>query len=297
MSLPAALLDALQEDLRAAGDESSVQHIQRVGGGDINQAARLITTQASYFVKWHASAPPRFFEAEADGLRRLREANALRVPEVIAHRPAERGQPAFLILEWIESASGNKRVVGSLLGERLAAQHRQTRDDFGLEIDNYIGSLPQPNTPDSSWVAFYRDQRLGVQRDLAADHGRLPPARARLLDRLMADLDRWLDDAVLPSLLHGDLWGGNYMLGPQGEPVLIDPAVYYGDREIELAFTKLFGGFSGDFYDAYQDAYPLPSGHEERVPLYQLYHLLTHLNLFGESYGGSVDSILRRYVG
>jgi len=297
-SLPAPLQEALAEELHTCGDTSPIESARRVGGGDINQAARLTTAQASYFVKWHAAAPPGFFEAEADGLRRLRAADCLRVPGVIGQRAAGGRRPAFLILEWLESPRGGKRGVGRELGEGLAAQHRHTQAQFGLEIDNYIGSLPQPNTPDPSWIAFYRDSRLGAQRDQAAQKGRLPPERARRLDKLMGTLNSWIDDdAVQPSLLHGDLWGGNYMLGPNGEPVLIDPAVYYGDREIELAMTRLFGGFSSDFYAAYQAAYPLLPGHEERVSLYQLYHLLTHLNLFGESYGGSVDSILRRYVG
>lgn len=298
MTLPAALQEAITQELRAYGDTTPIEGAGRVGGGDINQAARVTTGQASYFVKWHNAAPPRFFEAEADGLRRLRGADCLRVPEVIGGRAASGDCPAFLVLEWLDSGSGGRRGVGRELGEGLAAQHRHTQEMFGLEVDNYIGSLPQPNTPNPSWIAFYRDQRLGAQRDQAVQKGRLPPERGRRLEKLMGSLERWIDDeAVQPSLLHGDLWGGNYMLGPNGEPVLIDPAVYYGDREIELAMTRLFGGFSPDFYDAYHAAYPLSPGHEERLDLYQLYHVLTHLNLFGEGYGGRVDGILRRYVG
>jgi len=161
---------------------------------------------------------------------------------------------------------------------------------------NYIGANPQPNEPGPSWVEFFRDRRLGFQRQLARRNGYLDPARERLLERLMSRLTEWIDEAACaPSLLHGDLWGGNFIAGAAGEPVLIDPAVYYGDREAEIAFTGLFGGFGPRFYAAYDEAWPLAPGYAERRDLYNLYHLLNHLNLFGEGHGGSVDAILRRY--
>ena len=147
-------------------------------------------------------------------------------------------------------------------------------------------------------MSFYRDERLGAQRDLARQRGHLPRERARLLDRLIERLDEWIDERhVQPSLLHGDLWGGNWMVALDGQPVLIDPAVYFGDREADLAMTSLFGGFPPDFYSAYNEVFPFAPGYRERQPLYQLYYLLVHLNLFGESYGPRVDGILRQYVG
>ncbi|HQE20158.1 MAG TPA: fructosamine kinase family protein, partial [Aggregatilineales bacterium] len=203
----------------------------------------------------------------------------------------------YLILEWIDR-NGSRYNAARELGRQLAMQHKQVYPSYGLEYDNYIGELPQKNRRTRSWVNFYRSERLGVQRDLAAQRGLLPRERARRLDQLIERLDRWLDERLThPSLLHGDLWGGNWMVALSGEPVIIDPAVYFGDREADLAMTALFGGFPPDFYQAYNEVFPLAPGYEERQPLYQLYYLLVHLNLFGESYGSRVDSILSRYVG
>jgi fructosamine-3-kinase len=205
-------------------------------------------------------------------------------------------RPAALVLEWIDLGSG-KLAAAEALGRGLAQQHRASAREYGLDHDNYIGATPQRNTPARSWIEFYRDRRLGAQRDWAQRHGYLTSERARRLERVMDRLNQWIDeDQVVPSLLHGDLWGGNYLIDAQGSPVLIDPAVYYGDREAEIAFTELFGGFGPRFYAAYNEAWPLDPGYAERRDLYNLYHLLNHLNLFGESYCGSVDAILRRYA-
>lgn len=292
-----ALSEAFNDVLEQAGDESPIESISTVGGGDINHAARVTTEKGRYFVKWHQSPPPHFFECEARGLSLLREAGSTRVPEVIGQSRLPNSQTSFLILEWIDR-NGGKYSAARDLGEQLARQHRQTRSHYGLEYDNYIGQLPQPNTRKRTWISFYRSERLGAQRDLAEQRGHLPAARARRLDKLMEQLDRWIDERYCqPSLLHGDLWGGNWMVSLSGEPVLIDPAVYYGDREADLAMTALFGGFPPDFYKAYNEVFPFAPGYEDRQPLYQLYYLLVHLNLFGESYGGRVDSILKRYVG
>jgi fructosamine-3-kinase len=179
----------------------------------------------------------------------------------------------------------------------LAALHRHTAEQHGLDQDNFIGRLPQPNTPGDSWAAFYGQHRIGFQMELARQRGRLPKRREDLLTRLIARLPDLLDDtAIQPSLLHGDLWGGTYLIDDRGQAVLIDPAVCYGHREMDLAMSELFGGFSGRFYDAYAAAYP-PDGYPERRALYQLYYILAHLNLFGESYGGRVDSLAAHYVG
>ena len=285
----------LPNDLRSALEASlgPLRSITLVGGGDINAAARIETQDARYLVKWNSHPRPRMFEVEARGLSLLATAAALRIPRVIAVID----QPAALVLEWIDVGS-NKAAAAEALGHGLAQQHRSTAQTYGLDHDNYIGSTPQRNTPARSWIEFYRDQRLGAQRDLAQRHGHLTPDRARRLDRVMERLDHWIDDdQVVPSLLHGDLWGGNYLIDTQGNPVLIDPAVYYGDREAELAFTELFGGFGAQFYTAYDEAWPLDGGYADRRDLYNLYHLLNHLNLFGEGYGGSVDAILRHYAG
>jgi fructosamine-3-kinase len=285
----------ISPDLRSALETNfgPIRSITPVGGGDINAAARVETADARYFVKWNYFPRPRLFETEARGLNLLAATNALRIPRVITVIE----QPAALVLEWIDLGS-NKSVAAEALGRGLAQQHRSTAALHGLDHDNYIGSTPQRNTQARSWIEFYRDRRLGAQRDLAQHRGYLTPDRARRLDRVLDRLDQWIDDtAVVPSLLHGDLWGGNYLIDAQGNPVLIDPAVYYGDREAEIAFTELFGGFGARFYADYDEAWPLDRGYAERHDLYNLYHLLNHLNLFGEGYGGSVDAILRHYAG
>ncbi len=295
MAIPRALRDALGEQLGAP-----VEAAAPVYGGDINQAARIEAGGTPYFVKWSDGAPPAMFPAEAYGLRLLRAPGAIRVPEVVAQGDADGDCPAYLVLEWIETGSrrGDRDAAMERFGTALAALHRVEADAHGLDRDNFIGRLPQPNTPAPSWSAFYRDRRIGAQVALARRLGRLPARRADLLERLMARLPDLLDDTISPpALLHGDLWGGNYLLDDAGEPVLIDPAVYYGHREMDLAMSELFGGFSPRFYDAYHAAYPIDPDYEERRALYQLYYLLVHLNLFGESYGGRVDSIAARYAG
>jgi protein-ribulosamine 3-kinase len=285
--LPATLRTALSQTL------GEIRTATPVGGGDINTAARIETDRAAYFVKWNLRPQPRMFEVEARGLRLLASAQALRVPQVIAVID----QPLALVLEWIEPGSG-KTTAADELGRRLAQQHRSLGPAYGLDHDNYIGANPQTNTLTDTWLDFFRQQRLGAQTELARSRGHLTPDRSRRLDRLMDQLDRWIDPSITsPSLLHGDLWGGNYLADTTGRPVLIDPAVYYGDREAEIAFTELFGGFGPRFYAAYNEAWPLDRGYAERRDLYNLYHLLNHLNLFGEGYGGSVDAILRSYAG
>jgi fructosamine-3-kinase len=284
--LPAAVQRAITSHM---GD---VVAVQSVSGGDINAAWRVETTSGQhYFIKWNPQPLPRLFEVEARGLQLLAQAQALRVPRVIVVID----QPPALVLEWIDQGA-NKQAAAEALGRGLAQQHRSIGAAYGLDHDNYIGATPQINTPLNSWLEFFRDRRLGEQARLAQARGHLPPDRARRLDRVRQHLDRWIDpSSVVPSLLHGDLWGGNYLIDASGQPVLIDPAVYYGDREAEIAFTELFGGFGARFYAAYNETWPLDRGYADRRDLYNLYHLLNHLNLFGEGYGDSVDAILRRY--
>ena len=266
-----------------------------VFGGDINQAAQIrFKDGETLFVKWNRKADGDFFQAEAHGLRTLAAAEAIRVPAVYAVG----SNPAFLAMEWIEPYNGYPTdEFAERLGHELAALHRCTADGFGLDTDNYIGSLPQPNTQEPGWVAFYREHRIGAQMAIARDLGRLPKAREALLTRLQDWLNVFLDDAtIVPALLHGDLWSGNSLVAASGEPVLIDPATYYGHREVDLAMTELFGGFSPRFYAAYNEVYPL-EGYEQRRQLYQLYPLLVHMNLFGEGYAARVDAIAHYYVG
>src|SRR5258708_336066 len=267
-------------------------------GGTLNQTAFVVVRDQRYFVKWKADAPPGFFAAEARGLALLRDVGPLRVPEVIHVAESKPPLPAYLILEWINAASQNSNVAfTSRFGYGLAQLHRVTQNRFGLDFDNFIGELPQSNSLTENWPDFYRDQRIAPQVELARRRGHLPKGRMELIDKLMARLPELLSGTEhIPALLHGDLWSGNF-LAVNDQPVLIDPAVYYGEREIEIAFTELFGGFPAGFLKAYSEAYPLDPGYESRRALYQLYPLLVHLNMFGESYGSRVESICRHYVG
>jgi protein-ribulosamine 3-kinase len=231
--------------------------------------------------------------AEADGLRELASARAVRVPEVFAC--GVRDDDAFLEIERIVPTSPTPEVE-ALLGEQLAAQHRVTKPAFGWHRDNTIGLTPQPNGWMDDWVAFYRERRLRFQLELARANGFGPLLQARG-ERLLEALPALLSGhAPQPSLLHGDLWGGNWLAGEGGVPFIFDPAVYYGDREADLAMTHLFGGFGPEFYRAYETAWPLEPGHAARRELYNLYHVLNHANLFGSGYARQAREMIDRLL-
>jgi fructosamine-3-kinase len=275
---------------------ASIAGVRRLGGGDINEAfAVRLDGDRTVFVKANDRAPPEMFSAEARGLAWLGEARALRVPAVLAVSSGRAGEPAFLVLEYVESAA-RRPDFDETLGRGLAALHRFSAPGFGLDHDNFIGSLPQSNAARPSWTDFYRSQRLEAQLRRAVDAGRAGPALQRGFARLFAKLDELVGPAEPPARLHGDLWGGNLHAGEAGEPCLIDPACYGGHREVDLAMMRLFGGFGERVFAAYAEAYPLAPGHADRVSLYQLYPLLVHVNLFGGGYGASVESALARYV-
>jgi fructosamine-3-kinase len=287
------------EALLLAGDTTPLRDCTPVGGGSISQAVRLKSDRGLYLLKYGGPARPSFFAAEARGLALLGETHSVRVPTVLAYRDDQAGEAGFMLLEWLSPPPApDRQVAAAALGTALAALHHVTAPAYGLDHDNYIGATPQSNGWMASWLAFFRERRLRFQATLARRNGRLAGERARRMERLLGRLGDWIDDsAPTPALLHGDLWGGNFIVGPGGAPALIDPAVYYGDREADLAFTSLFGGFPEAFYRAYDAAWPLPAGWQERRDLYNLYHLLNHMNLFGESYGAAVDATLQRYAG
>ena len=289
MTLSQTLTSALEKSLG-----TTIQATHSVGGGDINEAARLKTTKGAFFVKWHRRAPDGMFEKEARGLNLLREQTPLRVPEVIAFEHETDEHPAFLALEWLETGRAIARTDEDL-GTGLATLHQTHADQHGLDHDNYIGSLPQSNTPVDDWPTFFGEQRIRPQMEEARRRGKLSGTLETQLENLIDTLPDLVPNAE-PSLLHGDLWRGNVMILSGGKPAIIDPAVYYGHREIELAFTELFGGFTGQFYDAYSAVYPIENGYHERKTLYQLYPLMVHMNLFGGTYTMRVQSILDRYV-
>jgi fructosamine-3-kinase len=259
-----------------------------VSGGDINQAHELTLADGRIvFAKTNRGADPAMFPAEARGLAWLAEAGALRIPRVLAQ------SPSFLVLERI--VAGRRRPdFDERLGRGLAALHRHGAPGFGLDHDNFIGRLPQANAPvpEPGWAAFYRARRLEPQLRRAVDAGLATPSLRRGCERLFAVLEERVGPPEPPARVHGDLWGGNLLVDEGGEPCLIDPAVHGGHREVDLGMMSLFGGFSPAVFDAYDEAAPLPDGHEDRVPLYQLYFLLVHVNLFGGSYVSSAERAL-----
>jgi fructosamine-3-kinase len=284
-------LDARLEASLAAALGARVAGARPLSGGDINEAFEVrLADGREIFVKCNVSAPNDMFVAEARGLAWLGDAKALRVPTVLAASGANDLTP-FLALELIRpKARGDN--FDERLGRGLAALHRHGAPAFGLDHDNYIGRLPQKNTLAVTWAEFYRVRRLGPQLKAAADAGLAPARLRRDFERLFGQLESLCGPVEPPARLHGDLWGGNMITDDLGEPCLIDPAVYGGHREIDLAMMKLFGGFGARVFAAYAEAFPLADGARARVALYQLYPLMVHLNLFGASYLPQVEAAL-----
>jgi fructosamine-3-kinase len=269
---------------------SGVRSSRPVSGGDINEAHEVTLEDGRViFAKTNGDADAAMFPAEARGLNWLREAKALRVPRVLAV------SPAFLALDRISSGRRRPDFVEAL-GRGLAALHRFGAPSFGLDHDNFIGRLPQANQPAPTWAEFYRARRIEPQLRLAAEQGLASPRMLRDGERLLAAMEEKVGPPEPPARLHGDLWGGNLLVDDQGAPCLIDPAVHGGHRELDLGMMRLFGGFGARVFEAYHEALPLAPGHEERIPLYQLYFLLVHVNLFGGSYVASVERALAAVV-
>ncbi len=276
-----------QQITAASGEVFQPTGQQPVGGGCINESWLLEDGQRRYFIKLNSPDGLAMFEAERDGLQELAAAEAIRVPLPLVC--GVDGGRAWLALEALELGG---RGDPAQLGRQLAALHRRQSERFGWHRDNTIGSTPQYNSQHHDWVAFYRQQRLRPQLALAGD-----PALSEAGERLCEALPSLFSDyRPQPSLLHGDLWSGNYSYTRAGEPVLFDPAVYYGDREADLAMTELFGGFAGAFYDAYQEAWPTDPGYRARKTLYNLYHVLNHYNLFGGGYRRQAEGMIRRLL-
>ena len=265
-----------------------------MGGGCINAATVVESGQARYFVKINRAERLWIFEGEAQGLKALAESSAVTVPTPVCSGIS--AGDAFLVLQYLSlrPASG---ASAAALGAKLAALHALPQPCFGFETDNAIGSTPQPNPRCDDWVEFFRRYRLEHQLGLANKAGRGGSALllkgARLCDRIGGLFAGY---APVPSLLHGDLWSGNYAALADGDPVIFDPAVYWGDREADLAMTELFGGFPRPFYDAYAEAFPLDPGYRVRGTLYKLYHVLNHLNLFGSGYSRQAEDMLDRLL-
>ena len=280
---------------RIFGNGTKITARQPVYGGDINRAFRLTLSDGRpVFMKSNAPKNLRFFETEAKGLEALRQTGTIGVPRVLGIGADK--DMSFLLLEFLEPApkiSGYWEVFGRELAALHKADCRHLAEGFGFPEDNYIGASPQKNTPKTRWVDFFRECRLLPQLEMADRY--FDTDTRRLCTKLLDGLDSYLLEPQFPSLLHGDLWSGNSAPGPDGKAWIYDPAAYVGHHEAELAMTELFGRCPEEFYRAYNEIIPT-GGYEDRRDLYNLYHLLNHLNLFGGSYLGSVQRILRRYA-
>ena len=262
-------------------------------GGSINDAWCLASDQGPVFLKTNKPDKLDMFAAEVDGLQGLSKAGCVTVPRVLGHGAC--ADVAFLLLEFVDLSGAKSSAAARRLGRDLARQHRQSQAGFGWHRDNYIGSTPQPNSNHGNWCEFFCQQRLSHQLRLAADNGyRDLHRRGRELLGVVPNL--LADHHPPPALLHGDLWGGNWGVSAAGLPLLFDPAVYMGDREADLAMTQLFGGFPTAFYEGYEAEWPLTDGWQERTELYNLYHVLNHVNLFGGGYLGQAQASIERLL-
>jgi len=286
MSLPDAVARAITQ---ATGKVFGPAGRRSVSGGDINTAEILEGDGRRYFVKHNDAVRLGMFKAESEGLIEIANTKSVRVPQPVCFGTHD--TQAFLVLEYLDIGHSAGKS-DELLGHQLAAMHRVTTNDFGWQRNNTIGSTPQINTAEHDWITFYREHRLCFQLELAAKNrpgGVLLPHGEQLLEKLPVFFASY---QPLPSLLHGDLWGGNHAALRDGTPVIFDPAVYYGDREADIAMTELFGGYSSGFYAAYNEAWPLDGGYRVRKNLYNLYHVLNHYNLFGGSYGAQAGRLI-----
>jgi fructosamine-3-kinase len=294
---PTTLADVARQITSAVGESLTIQSYRSVSGDCINNASIIECSNGErFFLKSNPAATKAMFAAETDGLRSMSATNSIRIPEVICFGSLESGG-AFLVLESIVQGS-RSRDYFECFGRQLANMHRLGRSEqFGFKTDNWLGSTVQPNPWSTDWISFWIQSRIDHQLKLAIERG-FSNSKLQRLGKLLIDRvgDIFGSTEEPPSLIHGDLWSGNYLADETAQPVLIDPACYYANREAEFGMTTLFGGFPTEFYDAYQEAWPLAEGWETRVEIYRLYHLLNHLNLFGSSYMSGCLEILKRHV-
>ena len=288
---PSSFSSVAEAISEATGSSFEPSGSSSIGGGCISQATRITGTDGgSFFLKQNDLGFHDFFEAEADALKEIEATSTVTVPEVIAFGIT--GQSSFLVLSFMEEGADSPASQAEL-GTQLARLHKIEQPFFGWHRDNCIGATPQPNPRCDDWVSFYTNHRLAHQFDLAQNKGQRFPGSPDLLENLSVFFANY---SPPPALLHGDLWGGNASCDKQGTPFIYDPASYYGDRETDLAFTYMFGGFSNAFYQAYDAVYPLDPGFKIRKILYNLYHELNHYNLFGGGYASSAQSSIQQLL-
>ena len=276
------------------GSPVRLLNTHQVGGGCINHALKIHTSIGDYFLKWNTSAPVDLFKKEAEGLAEMRifDNPYLHIPKVVWSKEVDEW-PGLLLMEYLPSATTTSGF-DERLGRGIARLHRKTASSYGFHHSNYCGTTLQENTWTSSWPEFFAQYRIwALVQSIVAKRG-MTAGEQKTYERLVDKMSQLLAHPNIPSLIHGDLWSGNYMYTSIG-PALIDPACYYADREMELGMMQLFGGFSSLVWKAYQEEFPLPAGWKERIPLYQLYHLLNHYLLFGGSYGLQSLEIAKKF--
>ena len=284
----------MEQIIRHISDQiqSEITAFRPVSGGDISSAYLLETQSQKFLLKVNSkSFAKSLFLAEQKGLQAIEDTKTIAVPRV--HLAGELGGKAFLLMDFIESRRPNAKDY-THLGRDLAKLHLTSSDQFGFSSDNFIGSLPQYNAWHADWAEFYWDERIAPQLELTRKNEALEEKYIPSKDRAIKIFVQLFGE-VSPALLHGDLWGGNYLIAADGTPYLIDPAVCYGHSMMDVAMSRLFGGFDAEFYDSYHQIIPQPQFYREQIDIYQLYYLLVHLNLFGRSYRSSVVDILERY--
>lgn len=276
----------------ALGVDFKTTNSQAVGGGCINEAFIISNNESAFFIKLNTADLEPMFAAEAAGLDEIIASHSVHAPKPVCWGHTD--SQSYLVMEALKLGApvNTGTDASALLGQQLAQMHQKSAPAFGWTMDNTIGSTAQPNTSNADWQDFYAHTRLGFQLQLAKNKGcgqALIHKGERLIENISAFFTGY---SLVPSLLHGDLWSGNYAIMTSGLPVIFDPAVYYGDREADLAMTELFGGFNQNFYQAYNEAWPLDAGYPARKTLYNLYHILNHYNLFGGGYGNQAENML-----
>ncbi len=281
-----------KEISKATGKEFEVKETRSVGGGCINQGYKIQSLDRQYFVKLNQASLVEMFVAEALGLKQMHQTQTLTIPYPVCWGTV--GNSCYIVLEWLELGGRSNSEAWSKMGRQLAQMHQQgTSDRFGWKMNNTIGSTPQINTWMDNWGDFFAEQRIGYQLRLAKTRGGNFPDTNQVIAAVKEHL---ADREPVASIVHGDLWSGNASVTVEGEPVIFDPATYYGDRETDIAMTELFGGFPQSFYQGYNQQWELDPGYQKRKNIYNLYHILNHFNLFGGGYGSQANSMIRKIL-
>lgn len=290
--IPEELKQAVQSYWMEQGLSSEILGVRSISGGSINSALLLTTPDGSFFLKYNsASRHPQMFAKEFEGLELLASTKTIRLPKPLFYFEGQ--QYSGLLLEFIEEQAYSESFW-DIFAFQLSQLHQNTQASFGLDFDNYMGSLPQSNKSSSSFVDFFINQRLLPQLKIARDQLEITPQHIKQSERLFEALPSIVPEEK-PALIHGDLWSGNFMSDEKGDPAIMDPACYYGHREVDIAMTAMFGGFSPQFYQSYHQHHPLEKGWQDRLKYYNLYPVLIHVNLFGSSYLASLEAVLKRF--